>query len=356
MADEDDASKTEDPTDKKLGDARNKGQIATSQEVKNLGILIAATAGLMFIAPSMANNIRVTMFPFIQSPHEFAMDFDNLHVVITDLMLDLAWIMAPIFGLLMTAAFFSNVMQSGIVWAAQKIKPELSKISLKTGIKRMFSARTVMEFIKGILKLLTVGLVAFGMAIPLLSDIEVIPQMDFLYSLERIQLIAVLLASATVAVMVVIAGMDFAFQKYKHIKDMRMTKQEVKDEQKQADGDPQVKARIRQIRTDRARQRMMSAVPEADVVITNPTHYSIALKYNMEAMAAPRLVAKGLDHVAFRIREIAEAHDIPLVENAPLARALYASVELDEEIPSEHFQAVAEVIGYVMRLRGKLPH
>lgn len=356
MADEDDASKTEEPTDKKLGEARNKGQIASSQEVKNLGILLAATAGLMFIAPNLANNVRTTMHPFVQSPHDIPMDFEHLRLVFSELALDLALIMAPVFGLLFAAALFSNVVQSGLVWATQKIKPDLSKISLKTGVKRMFSIATLMEFIKGILKLLAVGGVAFAMAVPMLADIEVIPQMDFLYSLDRIQLIAVLLASGTIAVMIVIAGIDFTFQKYKYIKDMRMTKQEVKDEQKQSDGDPLVKARIRQIRTDRARQRMMAAVPEADVVITNPTHYSVALKYEMESMAAPRLVAKGLDHVAFRIREVAKAHDIPLVENPPLARALYAAVELDEEIPAEHFQAVAEVIGYVMRLRGKLPH
>ena len=356
MADEDDASKTEDPTDKKLSDARNKGQVASSQEVKNLGILLAVTAGLMMVAPNLANDIRINMFPFVQNIHSISVDFASMTRVSLDLTLNLLWALAPIFALLVVASIFSNIMQSGIVWAPSKVKVDWSKISLKTGTKRMFSMRTLMEFLKGVLKLLTVGLVAFGMAIPLLKDIELIPQMDFLYSLDRIQLIAVLLASGTIAVMVVIAGMDFAFQKHKHSKEMRMTKQEVKDEQKQSDGDPQVKAKIRQIRSERARQRMMSAVPEADVVITNPTHYSIALKYNMEAMAAPKLVAKGLDHVAFRIREVAEAHDIPLVENAPLARALYASVELDEEIPPEHFQAVAEVIGYVMRMKGKLPH
>jgi flagellar biosynthesis protein FlhB len=356
MAEEDDASKTEDPTDKKLSDARQKGKVAQSTEVKNFGILLAGTIGLMMIAPYMANGVRIISLPYLENLHAIPMDFENLRRDMADLVIGIGWIMAPLFGVLIVAAFFSNVLQSGLIWAVEKIKPDPSKISLKTGAKRMFSVTALVEFLKGILKLVAVGVVAFGFAVPLLSDIEVIPQMDFLYSLDRIHMVSIALASGTMAVMTVIAGIDFAFQKHKYSKEMRMTKQEVKDEHKQSDGDPMVKARIRQIRSERAKQRMMSSVPDADVVVTNPTHYSIALKYDMEAMAAPKLVAKGVDHLAFRIREVAEAHDIPLFENAPLARALYAAVEIDEEIPPDHFQAVAEVIGYVMRLRGQLPN
>jgi len=211
-----------------------------------------------------------------------------------------------------------------------------------------------MEFLKGILKLLAVGFVSFSMALPMLQDITLIPSMSLDLSLERINDIALLLMVGTVAVMTVIAFLDFTFQKYTHSKDMRMSKQEVKDENKQSEGDPMIKARIRKVRMERAQQRMMAAVPDADVIITNPTHYSIALEYKMDEMRAPKLVAKGVDHLAMRIREVAKAHDIPLVENAPLARALYASVELDEEIPAEHFKAVAEVIGFIMRQRGDL--
>ena len=174
--------------------------------------------------------------------------------------------------------------------------------------------------------------------------------------LDKILNIAILISAGTIAVMTAIAALDFMFQKYQFTKQMRMSKQEVKDEHKQSEGDPQVKARIRALRQQRARERMMAAVPEADVVITNPTHYAVALKYDMEEMPAPKLIAKGIDTLAFRIREVAEEHDIPIVENPPLARALHASVELDEEIPPEHFVAVAEVIGYVMRMKGKTLH
>jgi flagellar biosynthetic protein FlhB len=173
-------------------------------------------------------------------------------------------------------------------------------------------------------------------------------------SLDRIIIVSTALAAGTIGVMTLVAVMDFAFQKQQFTKKMRMSKQEVKDEHKQSEGDPHVKARIRKIRTERAQQRMMAAVPDADVVITNPTHYSIALEYKMDDMAAPKLVAKGVDHLAMRIREVAEAHNIPLVENPPLARALYAGVEINEEIPAEHFKAVAEVIGFIMRKRGDL--
>ena len=166
---------------------------------------------------------------------------------------------------------------------------------------------------------------------------------------------AIVLIFATVAVMTAIAALDYLYQRHAFIKQMKMTKQEVKDEHKQSEGDPIIKSRIRRLRLERARQRMMAAVPRADVVITNPTHYAVALEYKMEEMPSPKLIAKGIDELAQRIREVAEENDIPVVENPPLARALYSAVDLDEEIPPEHYKAVAEVIGYVMRLKGKLP-
>lgn len=354
MADEDDASKTEDPTEKKLQDARGKGQVAQSQEIKSWAILLGGTAGLMFLAPFIANGVTSVSRAFIESPHAISANFGHLRKVFADVAMDIGLVLAPLFLLLVIIAIAANIGQFGLIWSFEKIMPDLKKISLIAGVKRMFSSRTVMEFLKGIAKLIIVGVVAFGLAIPLLVDIEIIAFKDFLYSLDRIHTIAIYLAAGTVAVMTVIAALDLIYQRMKHSKEMRMTKQEVKDEHKQSEGDPQVKARIRQIRAERAQNRMMASVPEADVVITNPTHYSIALQYKMEEMAAPKLVAKGVDHLAFRIREVAEDNDIPIVENPPLARALYASVEIDEEIPGEHFTAVAEVIGYVMRMRGQL--
>ena len=196
---------------------------------------------------------------------------------------------------------------------------------------------------------------AFGLAIPLLADVQLIPAFDLVHTLDRMHDMAIVLIFATVAVMTAIAALDYLYQRHAFIKQMKMTKQEVKDEHKQSEGDPIIKSRIRRLRLERARQRMMAAVPRADVVITNPTHYAVALEYKMEEMPSPKLIAKGIDELAQRIREVAEENDIPVVENPPLARALYSAVDLDEEIPPEHYKAVAEVIGYVMRLKGKLP-
>lgn len=352
---EDDSQKTEDPTDRKLTKAREKGDVAQSQEVKTWLILLGGTAGLFFMAPYMSQSVSRAVVPFLQSPHAMPADFEHLRLIMANLIGEVGLILAPLMGLLLFLALIANIAQFGIMFSPQKVKPDISKISVFKGIKRMFSARALVEFLKGIFKLIIVGAVSFTMALPWLMDLTLVPRMDLIYSLDRIHIIAIVLAMGTVAVMTIVAALDFAFQKHSFTKKMRMTKQEVKDEHKQSEGDPHVKARIRKVRMERAQQRMMQAVPDADVVITNPTHYSIALEYKIDDMTAPKLVAKGVDHLAMRIREVAKAHDVPLVENPPLARALYAGVDLDEEIPPEHFKAVAEVIGYVMRKRGDLP-
>ncbi len=356
MAEEDDASKTEDPTEKKLGDARKKGEVSKSVEINSWFILVGGAVSLIVFTPYIAQNISLKLEFLITTPHSIPIDLRHLLKLFSSILFDLGLILAPIFVALIILGIFSNTFQTGLIWATEKLQLDVKKISIVKGFKRLVSTRALVEFLKGIFKLFLVAVVAFGLALPNLTDIGVIPEMDPIYSLERIHMLAVILFLGTIAVMTVVAAADFVFQKHKFTKQMMMTRQEVKDEQKQADGDPIIKARIRKIRSEKAQQRMMAAVPEADVVVTNPTHYSIALTYKMEEMAAPRLVAKGVDHLAFRIRDIANANDIPIVENPPLARALYAGVELNEEIPPQHFKAVAEVIGYVMRLRGEAVH
>ena len=353
---EDDAQKTEDPSAKKLSKARQKGQVAMSQEIKSWLIILGGAMGLIFLAPGMMRGVSRIGASFIEFPDDIGTDPENLRLVLVDILAQLGWIVAPLMGLLMILAIASTIGQVGFIFAPTKIKPEASKISLAKGMKKIFSTRSLVEFVKGIFKIAIVSVVALGFSIPLLDNVTLLPSMPLSATLDKIHAIAIQLTIGTLAVMTVIAFFDFAYQKHMHMKQMRMSKQEVKDEHKQAEGDPHVKARIRKLRTERAQQRMMAAVPEADVVVTNPTHYAVALKYQMEEMQAPRLVAKGMDAVALRIREVAEENDVPVVENPPLARALYASVELDEEIPEEHYKAVAEVIGYVMRLKGESPH
>ncbi len=353
---EDDSQKTEEPSDKKLAKAREKGQVASSQEVKSWAVLLAGAGAIMFMSPFMANQIRQISTPFIAKPHDIPFSFEGIRGAMTDVALDLAVALAPFAVLVMLFAIAGNVLQSGLVMAPTKIKPDFSKLSLLAGVKRMFSAKSMVEFLKSIAKLVIVAVVTIGLSLPLLNDIDILPGLPLYELLDRLLMVAIIIMTATVAVMTAIAALDFSFQKMQFTKQMRMSMQEVKDEHKQAEGDPQVKAKIRALRQQRARERMMSNVPEADVVITNPTHYAVALQYNMEEMSAPKLVAKGIDSLAFRIREVAEENDIPIVENPPLARALHATVELDEEVPPEHFVAVAEVIGYVMRMKGKTLH
>ncbi len=353
---EDQSSKTEEPTGKKIADSRSKGQVAISQEIKSWFIILAGALMLISILPSMMGNLNKTLAKFITSPHAINMDFRHIRFFLAEELMDLAIIIAPFFGTMVIVAIFASAVQTGLLWAPDKIKPQLSKISIISGAKRVFGTRAVVEFSKGILKLALVSIVAFSMAFPTIMDIELFTSWDLVTTMDRIHVMVLLLMAGTVAVMTVIAALDFFYQKYSHHQQQKMTKQEVKDEHKQQEGDPLIKSRIRQLRVERARQRMMTAVPKADVVITNPTHYAVALEYKMENMPAPKLVAKGTDAVALRIRDIAEENEVPVVENPPLARALYAAVELDEEIPEEHYKAVAEVIGYVMRLKGQMPH
>ena len=355
MAEEDDASKTEDPTARKLEKARDKGEVASSQEVRSWMILLGGAFAMIVMAPGIMRDIRLTSLMFIESPHAIPIDGPHLRHVFVELLGDLAWILAPLMGLLMVLALVANVGQTGFIWAPERPKPEVSKISPIKGAKRIFGATGFMEFIKGLAKLSLVTVVAFGLAVPLLGDIALLPSLELGQTLDRIHWISIWLVVGTVAVMTAIAALDFAYQKFAHLKKMRMTKQAVKGEHKQSAGDPLVKARIRKLRMARAQERMMAAVPKADVVITDPTHYAVALEYKMKTMPAPKVVAKGMDSLAQRIRAVAGENDVPVVENAPLAHALYGTVGLDEEIPDEHYKAVAEIIGYVLRLKGQLP-
>ena len=352
---EDDASKTEDPTAKKLSKGREEGTVAMSMEIKSWMILLGSAFAVGLFAPWMMRGVSHVGSTFIFEPHAIPMDFEHLRLLFSDLFIRLGILLAPVMALLFFLAIFASVGQTGFMYSPKKLKPKLSKFSPKQGIKKIVSVKSFIEFVKGIFKLSIVTAVAFSLAVPLLDDIQLIPSFELPYTLDRMHDIAIILISATVAVMTAIAALDYMYQRYAFIKQMKMTKQEVKDEHKQSEGDPMVKSRIRRLRHERAMQRMMAAVPRADVVITNPTHYAVALEYKMEVMPSPKLIAKGIDELAHRIRDVAEENDIPVVENPPLARALYAAVDLDEEIPAEHYKAVAEVIGYVMRLKGKLP-
>ena len=241
------------------------------------------------------------------------------------------------------------------MFAPEQLQPQLERISLGSGAKRLFSLRAVTEFVKGIAKLAVVGSVAVFLMWPEMRGLERLPSVALQDTTALMWRLAGKLMMGVLAIVSVIAAGDFLYQKLQFLRQMRMSRQEIRDELKQSEGDPAVRGRLRQIRRERAQRRMMQAVKAASVVVTNPTHYAVALKYELDTMQAPVVVAKGMDHLAQKIREIAEENDVPVMQNPPLARALYAGVEIDEEIPIEHYKAVAEIIGYVMRLKGKLP-
>ncbi|MEE8334132.1 MAG: flagellar biosynthesis protein FlhB [Alphaproteobacteria bacterium] len=357
MADDntDQSQKTEEPTHKRLQDAREKGQVAVSREVNHWFMILAGTIVVMMLMPSAMTGIRQALTRFLEQPHAIVVDRVALGMVMSETLSSVGYIMLPIIVLLIGAAFAAGVVQNGFLFAPDQLKPKLEKISIGSGIKRLFSMKSLMEFLKGIFKLVIVGGVATMVMLPEVDRLESLVTMEVMGWVGLLHIFAVRLLIGVLAIVSLIAGMDFLFQRMQHTKQMRMSLQEIKDEMKQTDGDPQVKGRLRQIRRERAQQRMMQAVPEASVVVTNPTHFAVALKYDIDTMQAPLLLAKGADHVAAKIREIAEENDVPIVRNPPLSRALYASVEIGEEIPTEHYKAVAEVIGYVLRLKGKLP-
>ncbi len=351
MADEDDAQKTEEPTPKKLEEARKKGEVAQSQELKTWFMLAAGTAVLAGAGPMIAIRIRDPLNGYLGRMHEIELERSGALNVLTTLMYDVFLVLLIPFSVFIVAALVGNRIQHSGVFTLEKLKPDLSKLSPLKGMKKFTSSRMPVDFAKTIGKLAALGIIVFIIVYPERSRLDTIMMLPPIEIVTLIHLMSVKLMLGVLILLTIIAASDFSYQKYQHQKKLRMTKQEVKDERKQTDGDPKIKQRLRSIRMERHMQRMMASVPRADVVITNPTHYAIALEYKHGQMEVPVLIAKGVDDVAMRIREVAEEHGVPFVENPPLARALYASVELDQEVPPDHYKAVAEVISYVMKLR-----
>lgn len=351
--DEDDSSKTEEPTPHKLSEAREKGNVITSQEVSSFAILLGGALTAAFLGPFMAERLANATGGLLANVHAITFDAGNVGDVLMDVATEIAIGMAPIALLLMVLGAGAKLAVSGFLFSAESMKPSLSKLSLIKGVKRMFSLKSFIEFTKGLVKLGIVGTIVYLLAVPEIDKVEILMAMDVAAAAEETRVVLVRMFSGVVAVMAVIAALDYMYQRYEYMKQMRMSKQEIKDEHKQSEGDPMVKGRLRQIRAERARARMMASVPTADVVVTNPTHFAVALKYDIDSMGAPRVVAKGADDVAFRIREVANENNVTIVENPPLARALFSAADIDEEVPPEHYKAVAEVISYVFQLKNK---
>lgn len=351
--DTDKSQKTEEPTARKLEEARKRGQVIQSREINNWLMLFAGTLVLGMAGPGIARALQDRLRIFFEQVISLPTDPIGLRQVVYDLFLDVAGIMAAPMLALIFVGFMGGFLQTGPLLTAEPMKPDLSKISPIKGFGRLFSMRSIVEFLKGLVKLTIIFTVCLMVLMPYFGGVEHFIGQDLLDGMEDLRSLFLRMMTAALSVLFVLAIADYLYQRHDFMQKMMMSKQEIKDEFKQTEGDPHIKGKLRQLREQRARQRMMQAVPEADVVITNPTHYALALKYDTLNMDAPVLVAKGVDAVAERIREVAKEHKVPLVENPPLARALFDSMEIGQMIPPEHFKAVAEVISYVFRLKGR---
>ena len=351
MAEEgDDTEKSEDPTRKRLDEALERGDVVKSQEVNTWFIL----AGAALIASSFSNSIgsglQGILRALIANSFTLSVDGGSLLALLSSLEHRLLAVFAVPLVLIMVAAIAGNLVQHRLVFTAESLKPTFSKISPMSGFKRVFGKQAIANLIKGLVKMVLLGAVLSAILWPERRKLEAMVQLDPVGIIGMIRGLSVQLLGATVALLAVIAVADYFFQYRQWFERQKMSLREMKEEFKQSEGDPHVKGRLRALRQARMKKRMMAAVPKASVVITNPTHFAVALQYD-KGMAAPVCVAKGADAIALKIREVAGKNEIPIVENPPLARALYATVGVDEEIPTEHYQAVAQVIGYVMKLR-----
>ncbi len=354
--DTDPESKTEDATPQKLDKARQKGDVAKSADVAQALSLLGATAVVVMGGGYFATSMGEALLPFIAQPHLLV---DGLQAGAgVEIGMNALWAIAPFMGAVMLATIVGgvsgNVFQSGLVFTAEKLKPKWSKVSPIGGLKRIFGPDGLMQFVQTFAKLIAVSFICWMVLKPHLREFETMAAMPPAAILPLARDLMIALMAATLVFLAFSAGADFLWQKARFAKRQRMSKEEVKEEFKQSEGDPHIKAKLKQIRMQKSRQRMMQNVPTATVIVTNPTHYSVALRYEPDkGDAAPVCVAKGVDAVALRIREVAREHNVPVVENVPLARALYAAVEIDDIIPREHFEAAARVIGFVMKKRGR---
>ena len=348
MAESEGASKTEEATPRKLDDARKKGDVPKSQDVAPFAGLAAAIAVVATLGGSMSQNLGVALAEFIAH----AGDFDLANGGAVALMTRCVWLAAPPVGAVMLAAGLAgaagNLVQHGLLWSPEKLKPDLNKLSPLAGFKRLFGPDALIQFAKTFIKLLAVGAVVWFVVRSKLAGLQTLPGLDVAAVLPLTMDLILGVSIVVLLLLGTVAGADFFWQRIRFAQQMRMTKEEVKDDHKQSDGDPHVKAKLKQQRHERSKRRMMQNLPQATVVVMNPTHYAVALRYEPGETAAPVCLAKGTDALALRIRGMCEDLGIPVVEDPPLARALYAAVDVDETIPREHFDAVAKVIGFIL--------
>ena len=351
MAESDGQERTEDATPRRLQQAREKGQVARSKELASVSVLVIGAVSLMWFGETLARALFTSMGRLFSLSREEIFDLPKLFDIVSGALVSLILPLLLILLTLFIAALIGAAGIGGISFSAEAARPKLSKMNPLSGLKRMVGIQSWVELLKSILKVLLVSGMAFYLINAAKADLfqlslDVYPQNIF-HALD-ILLNFVLLISCSLLIVVAI---DIPFQLWQHANQLKMTKQEVKDEYKETEGKPEVKGRIRMLQREAAQRRMMAEVPQADVIITNPEHFSVALRYKQNSDRAPVVVAKGIDHIALKIREVAREHDIYVIPAPPLARALYHTTELEQEIPDGLFTAVAQVLAYVFQLK-----
>ncbi len=353
MADESFGERTERATGKRRAEARKKGQVARSREISSVAVLLGALSVLYILSTHLLNRLSSVMVQTFQKIGTFSLSPENTLAFGGEVLWGCFQILAPIFLAVLAMGILSNYLQVGTLFTLEVLQPKLSRVDPTQGVRRLFSKQSFVEMVKALFKFLIIGWVAYSTVreelpeILSLSDREVNGVFGFIGSVSARIFFKALL------VMVALAALDYLFQRWSYEKSLRMTKREVQEEFKQTEGDPLVKSRIRSIQREMARRRMMAEVPKADVVITNPTHLAVALGYEKEEMAAPKVLAKGAGIIAEKIKEVARAHQVPLVENKPLAQILYKTVDLGQLIPSTLYQVVADILAHVYRMKNR---
>ncbi|MBU0688027.1 MAG: flagellar type III secretion system protein FlhB [Gammaproteobacteria bacterium] len=352
MADQDsDLEKTESPSQRKLDKAREDGQVARSRELSTFMGLVASGAGLWMMGEMLGQGMLRLFHNGLTLDRALAFNIELMLPRLRDLFMDITLVFVPFLGLLVLVALFSPMLMSGWLFSTKALQPKFSKLNPFSGIKRMFSANSAIELLKALGKASLVGGIGAWVVWSNRDEVLQLVSEPVVSSIPHLNNMIWWSYAAIVAGMLLIVIIDVPFQLYEHTKKLKMTKEEVRRESKETEGDPQVKGRIRSMQREIARRRMMSEIPTADVVVTNPTHYSVALKYSEDKMRAPIVVAKGSHLLAAKIKEIAKEHNVPILEAPPLARALHKHSELGAPIPEALYTAVAEVLAYVYQLR-----
>ena len=352
MAEQEGQEKTEVPTEKKRRESREEGQVAFSKELSSAALLAGIVLTLVATSPIILDAMRKLMSQIFQDlAQRGELSIDSIFTLSGEILSIILPAFAPFAAVIIFAGIFASVLQVGVMITFKAIAPKFNKISPLTGLKRLFSSQSLADFLKSMAKLIIVGFVGYLTYIDKITELNGLsvstPESILIYNFTVVAEVAGKIVLALVA----IAIFDYFYQRWHHEQQLMMTKQEVKDETKQTEGDPQLKARIRQIQREMSNARMMQEVPKADAVIVNPTHFSVAILYDRDVMSAPEVIAKGADHLALRMRTVARENNVPILERPELARDLYANVEIGDDIPERFYKAIAEILAFVYRLR-----